>query len=142
MTNLSKQIFEVCGAEPRFFYKDCPVQDLPEKEKNKECKDCNAKDRCHNGEHPDLETNANNFVKMQNIVYKCGVNSEYDFQLASMSYTEDNYSDCFDEENTDTFEKKWLQCLLFTLNPCNPDSWDRKYVEAVTQAIREAEWEW
>lgn len=86
----------------------------------------------------DFENNNNNFVKLINIIYACGINQKYDYQLATLSFEEDS---CYwFEENSNTFQKRYLEVLLYTLSK-NYDSWDVKFQNIIKQAIKNEQWE-
>ena len=87
---------------------------------------------------PDFENNNNNFVKLLNIIYTCGINQKYDYQLATLSFEEDWYY--YYEEYPNTFQHRYLEVLLYLLSK-NYDSWDNKFHKIIKQAIREATWQ-
>lgn len=87
---------------------------------------------------PDFENNNNNFVKLLNIIYTCGINQKYDYQLATLSFEEDWYY--YYEEYPNTFQHRYLEVLLYLLSK-NYDSWDNKFQKIIKQAIREATWQ-
>lgn len=87
---------------------------------------------------PDFENNNNNFVKLLNIIYTCGINQKYDYQLATLSFEEDCYY--YSEEYPNTFQHRYLEVLLYLLSK-NYDSWDNKFQKIIKQAIREATWQ-
>ena len=113
---LSKQICELCGISAR--------------------NDENAYFTGHLGEYPNLE-NPKNFVKLLNLLYRCGINHDYDYQLATMSFEEDNLY----HENIETFEQLHLMCLLSMLQK-EYDSWDKQFKILIKDKIKNADWEY
>ena len=91
-------------------------------------------------EYPDF-TEPENFVKLLNIVYKCGINSKLDFHLASMSFVEDNISpgSYLNDNALSTFEKVWLFCFKGTLGHPK-DKWERDYIDLIKQAAQQVDW--
>lgn len=123
MTNrtLSEQICEVCGIEPRKDY--IPTNCATVQQINV---------------YPDFENNNNNFMKLVNIIYTCGINQKYDYQLATLSFEEDY---CYYSEKTqNTFQERYLDVLLHLLDK-NYDNWDKKFQKILKQAIKQADWE-
>ena len=93
--------------------------------------------------YPDF-TKPSNFVKLLNLVYKCGINQKYDFQLASMSFEEDDNSIWIGEidEIRQSFETVWIECLLTSLQKNNPDNWDKLFTKKIQQQAQQIEWEY
>lgn len=93
--------------------------------------------------YPDF-TKPSNFVKLLNLVYKCGINQKYDFQLASMSFEEDNNSIWLGEieEIIKNFETVWIECLFTSLQKSNPDSWDKLFTKKIQQQAQQTDWEY
>ena len=147
---LSKQLCELCGIKPRYgIYVDYGDLDhdyrlVTNERKYRLIADC----RWSNGVedeglrnlepifYPDF-TQPENFVRLVNLIYTCGINQPYDYQLATLSAEEDE--DYSDYEVSETFEKRYLQVLLYTLAK-NYDHWDELFFSLVTKSIREAEW--
>lgn len=123
--SLSEKICEACGIKPEYNY----IGHYPETDE---------KGIILPPKLPDFENNNNNFVKLLNIIYTCGINQKYDYQLATLSFEEDwcYYS----EEYPNTFQHRYLEVLLYLLSK-NYDSWDNKFQKIIKQAIREAKWE-
>lgn len=116
MMNLSNEICKLCNVEP--------------------LNDETAYFTGNLGKLPDL-TKPNNFVKLLNILYRCGVNHDYDFQLAGMSFEEDNIY----HEQMETFEELHLFCVYTRLNK-NYDSWDDKFIKIIKEKIKNTNWEY
>ena len=88
--------------------------------------------------YPDL-TKPSNFVKLLNLVYKCGINSRKDFNLASMSCEEDNCTLAGIE--FDTFEDEWLEYIAHMMSRTY-DSWDRKFIEITKHQAQATKWDY
>ena len=82
-------------------------------------------------------TKPENFVRLVNLIYTCGINQPFDYQLATLSAEEDE--DYSDYESIETFEQRYLQVLLYTLAK-NYTHWDELFFSLVTKSIRETEW--
>ena len=85
---------------------------------------------------PDFEK-PGNFVRLVNLIYTCGINQPFDYQLATLSAEEDE--DFSDYEAVETFQQRYLQVLLFALAK-NYSHWDELFFSLVTKAIRKTEW--
>lgn len=120
MTNLSKELCEICGIEPikEYIPTNCAtVQQI--------------------NVYPDYENNNNNFVKLLEIVSKkasvsfCHNGTYYG---CSIHYF---FKDIF-EAVEGTLQHNFLNTLLVQdlRNPCKPS-----LLEQIKQAIREADWE-
>lgn len=125
MTNLSKELCEICGIEPKCINCGQTVSD-----KNPCPKPCNKQ------KYPDFEK-PGNFVRLVNLIYTCGINQPFDYQLATLSAEEDE--DFSDYEAVETFQQRYLQVLLFALAK-NYSHWDELFFSLVTKAIRKTEW--
>jgi hypothetical protein len=131
-TNYSRELCDICGIEPiqrckHFTGKEKCLMNIPHNACICECVE-------QGWVYPDFEK-PENFVKLLNILYKLGINQDCDFNLASMSFTQDDYS-----VTGDSFEDIWLKCLLLELDKSNPDTFDSKFSEMVKQAIKSEEW--
>ena len=82
-------------------------------------------------------TKPENFARLVNLIYTCGINQPFDYQLATLSAEEDE--DYSDYEPSETFEQRYLQVLLYTLAK-KYDHWDELFFSLVSKSIREAEW--
>src|SRR5574344_262629 len=93
------------------------------------------------GAYPNF-TKPDNFVKLLNLVYKCGINQKCDFQLASLSFEYDDNSIWIDEveEIKISFENVWIECLKTKLQTNNPDSWDINFANIIKQQAQQTEW--
>ena len=80
--------------------------------------------------------NPENFVKLVNLIYKCGINQPYDYQLATLSADEDFYVETEQYEN---FQDRYLEVLLYVLSR-DKDNWDKEFSNKVKQMIRDTKW--
>ena len=80
--------------------------------------------------------NPENFVKLVNLIYKCGINQPYDYQLATLSFEEDDY---IEVEQHERFEDRYLEVLLYSLGK-SYDTWDKTFSNKVKQMIRDTKW--
>ena len=144
----SEELCKLLGIEPNWVNITC---------KGLECKNkCNLfvlpSDKCRKIEkgepcqyiyrykeiYPNL-TKSSNFVKLLNLVYKCGINSRKDFNLASMSCEEDNCTLAGIE--FDTFEDEWLEYIAHMMSRTY-DSWDRKFIEITKHQAQATKWDY
>lgn len=127
MTNLSKELCEVCGIEPKLPCKRCGASKFA----LGQCAEVKCK-----AVYPDFENNNNNFVKLLEIVSKkasvsfCHNGTYYG---CSIHYF---FKDIF-EAVEGTLQHNFLNTLLVQdlRNPCKP-----KLLEQLKQAIKETEW--
>ena len=148
--DLNKQLCELCGIKPRYgIYVDYGDLDHNYKLETNERKyrliadyrwyysvdDEDLRDLKPEF-YPDF-TKPENFVRLVNLIYTCGINQTFDYQLATLSAEEDE--DYSDYESSETFEQRYLQVLLYTLAK-NYDHWDELFFSLVSKSIREAEW--
>ena len=123
--NLSQHLCETCGIEPKCI--DCG-QTVSEENP------CPVP--CTKQKYPDF-TKPKNFVRLINLIYTCGINQPFDYQLATLSAEEDE--DFSDYEATETFEQRYLRVLLYTLKN-DYTHWDELFFSLVAKSIRETEW--
>ena len=127
MTNISKELCEICGIEPKKVEKRC-------KECNLNMEECGCFDCCKEI-YPDFEQ-PENFVKLLEIVSRRSSvsfchNGSY-FGCSIHYYFKDIF-----EADKGNIQHNFLNTLLKQdlRNPCKP-----KLLEQIKQSIREAEW--
>ena len=127
MTNISKELCEICGIEPKKVEKRC-------KECNLNMEECGCFD-CYKEIYPDFEQ-PENFVKLLEIVSRRSSvsfchNGSY-FGCSIHYYFKDIF-----EADKGNIQHNFLNTLLKQdlRNPCKP-----KLLEQIKQSIREAEW--
>lgn len=126
MTNLSKELCEICGIKPKKVEKRC-------KECNLNMEECGCFD-CYKEIYPDFEQ-AENFVKLQKLLIEIGMG--FDIQLFDYP-TKLQIRFCWDDENFtfkifgDSLEEVFLR---FAIQICELDD-----EGDIKLAIREAEW--
>ena len=127
MTNLSKELCEICGIEPKRVEKRC-------KECNLIMEECGCFD-CYKEVYPDFEQ-PENFVKLLEIVSK---KSSVSFCHNGIYFACDIHYFCTEvfEADKGSIPHNFLNTLLkqHLRNPCKP-----KLLEQLKQTIRETEW--
>ena len=134
--NKNKELSRLLGIEPKSQCELSPVDEYCELECP--CVECEL-DKPNI--YPDF-TKPDNFVKLLNLVYKCGINQKCDFQLASLSFEYDDNSIWIDEveEIKISFENVWIECLKTKLQTNNPDSWDINFANIIKQQAQQTNW--
>jgi|GEM_PF-2836097 len=155
MTNLSERICKICGIEPRYVIRQfgksaliystkeiafqCIQRDFPEI--NTEA----FLEKYGKYAFPDFETNANNFVRFQEILYKNGCDirfygaSDYEnSKLIAVSLVTDSWSDCAEDFKTALLRVSAKFLKGFEDIECY---YEDKLREQLKQAIRQEQWE-
>ena len=126
--NLSEQICKICGIEPKRDYEltiDNTIEDIK----------FNKHKVCYG--YPDF-SEPTNFCKLINLIYKCGINQPYDYQLATLSADEDFYVETEQYEN---FQDRYLEVLIYLLSR-DKDNWDKEFSKKIKQLIRKEKWKY